>query len=99
MLQIRYSTHHLRSRRTLEEKEHVRSTHAHITILYVWTSNFELLHLCLKKTMGEEGEKKPGFEESKYVHRKYERVPGLDEVDENDFVAVAKARDQWVRDR
>ena len=31
--------------------------------------------------------------------RKYERVPGLDEIDTNDFVALTKARDQWVRDR
>jgi hypothetical protein len=44
-------------------------------------------------------EKAPGFEESKYIHRKYDRVPDLDEIDQSDFVALAKARDQWVRDR
>ncbi len=37
--------------------------------------------------------------ESKWMPRKYERVPGLDEIDTDDFVAVAKARDQWVRER
>ena len=31
--------------------------------------------------------------------REYERVPGLDEIDRNDFVALTKARQQWVRDR
>lgn len=31
--------------------------------------------------------------------REYERVPGLDEIDPNDFVALTKAREQWVRDR
>jgi NADH dehydrogenase (ubiquinone) 1 beta subcomplex subunit 10 len=29
----------------------------------------------------------------------YERVPGLDEIDPKDFVALKKARDQLVRDR
>ena len=31
--------------------------------------------------------------------REYERVPGLDEVDKNDFVAYNKALHQAVRDR
>lgn len=31
--------------------------------------------------------------------REYERVPGLDEIDRNDFVALTKARHQLVRDR
>lgn len=29
----------------------------------------------------------------------YERVPGLDEVDPKDFLALRRARDQWTRDR
>ena len=41
----------------------------------------------------------PPPRESKWMPRKYERVPGLEEVDPSDFVAVAKAREQWVRDR
>ena len=31
--------------------------------------------------------------------RRYERVPDLEEVDQEDMVAVAKARHQRVRDR
>ncbi len=31
--------------------------------------------------------------------RQFERVPDLDEVDKNDYVAVAKAREQRTRDR
>lgn len=55
--------------------------------------NFEPI---IKKTM-EGGSPNP--EESNYIHRKYERVPDLEEIDKNDFVALAKARDQWVRGR
>lgn len=31
--------------------------------------------------------------------REYERVTPIEEVDQNDFVALTKARNQWVRDR
>ena len=31
--------------------------------------------------------------------REYERVTPIEEVDPNDFVALNKARHQWVRDR
>ncbi len=31
--------------------------------------------------------------------RQFERVPGLEEVDRDDFVAYTKARHQRVRDR
>ena len=31
--------------------------------------------------------------------RKYERVTSIEDVDPNDFVALTKARQQWVRDR
>lgn len=31
--------------------------------------------------------------------REYPRVPSIDEIDRNDFVALKKARDQWARDR
>ena len=46
----------------------------------------------------EEEDQKPKPED-KWMPRKYERVLGLDEIDHSDFVALAKARDQWVRDR
>jgi NADH dehydrogenase (ubiquinone) 1 beta subcomplex subunit 10 len=32
-------------------------------------------------------------------HREYPRVPTYDEIDKRDAVAVALAREQWVRDR
>ena len=31
--------------------------------------------------------------------REFPRVPGIDEIDRNDVVALRKARDQWARDR
>ncbi len=31
--------------------------------------------------------------------REYPRVPGLDEIDHHDFVALRKAREQQTRDR
>jgi len=31
--------------------------------------------------------------------REYERVTSIEDVDPNDFVALTKARQQWVRDR
>ena len=31
--------------------------------------------------------------------REYERVAPIEEVDQNDYVALNKARNQWVRDR
>ena len=31
--------------------------------------------------------------------REYERVTPIEEVDQNDFAALHKARSQWVRDR
>ena len=43
--------------------------------------------------MAEDETEKPKFP------REYERVPGLDEIDRNDPVALVKARHQWTRDR
>lgn len=51
-----------------------------------------------KQIMASEEEEASSKLDSKWP-RKYERVPGLDEIDSTDFVALAKARDQWVRDR
>ena len=31
--------------------------------------------------------------------REYERVTPIEEVDQSDYVALSKARSQWVRDR
>ena len=78
-----------------KRKEHVGkgTTHAH-------KSNFRTLNFePLGTTMEEGGDRTSDVEASKYVNRKYERVPGLDEIDQTDYVALAKARDQWVRDR
>lgn len=38
-------------------------------------------------------------EEKPRYPRQYERVPGLDEIDQNDPVALWKAREQFTRDR
>lgn len=54
---------------------------------------------CKESIMASEKEEPSPKAESKWMPRKYERVPGLDEIDSTDFVALAKARDQWVRDR
>lgn len=86
------------SRRTLEKKGtrgrgEGLNTHAHKSNF--WTLNFE----PQGTTMEESEDRNADVEASKYVHRKYERVPGLDEIDQSDFVALAKARDQWVRNR
>ncbi|KAI9593386.1 hypothetical protein BDF19DRAFT_448558 [Syncephalis fuscata] len=35
---------------------------------------------------------------SNYVHERFEKVPGLDEVDPKDYTAVNKARGQHIRE-